>query len=61
VTFHENDTKDVVLDGFYITNYEIQTCHFTADSILNVLDQDRLRVMHTRRFHPGDNSTQLFH
>jgi hypothetical protein len=56
VLFDENDLQ-IKADGFYVSESEISTCYFVGDSILMVLlDQTRVKLLYTKRFHHGDSA-----
>lgn len=61
IYFDEDEPHDIVKDGVYACASELKSCHFTGDSILCITDQERLKVVYTRKFLGNDIKGQLNH
>ena len=43
------------MDGLYFTDSEINSCYFTGDSILTILQNMKsVKMLYTKKFHHGD-------
>jgi hypothetical protein len=53
----DTEANEIIKDGFYINEQEINSIHFMGDSILVILvNQSKIKVLYTRKFHAGSYS-----
>ena len=55
LVYIDEESNKIVMDGFYLSEKEINSCYFVADSVLVIITNTKqVKVLYTKKFHDGD-------